>query len=377
MTDVVRPPTRRALVAVGLAVSVNSCSMVGFRADDPGVAYATAEERALLELPPDLSGNIRQPLLRLPEAGKSKIARSTLLPDPDSVRLVRDGGLRWLEFSANARELWPELKQFLGRSGFALARDEPLVGLLETEWQNEVAGGEREAGSLFAGFFSGPDTDTREKFRLRVERVDGDSDAVRLFVTQRRIEMIRSTSGGLLTDERRFVKRAPDGERETELMLQLLVYLGVREQRARDVLTADEAQQLTARAYLEEVNGENTIAVADTYHRVWVQVGELLEDIGLDVERVLKSESRYEVLYSGLPPQAVTARAETESDQPPENQGFFGGLFDDDEEIEQFYQVYVLEEPGSTRVSIADIAGDTPVPELKEQILQRLYENLR
>ncbi len=359
-----------ALIAGALACSVASCGVL-LNAEDPSVAYVTAEERELLELPPDLSGNVRQPLLRLPESGKSKIGRSTLLPEPESVRLVRDGRVRWLEFNADARELWPELKSFLGRMGFTLTRDEPVVGILETDWRDAANTGRR------GGFFSRPDTNTVEKVRLRVERVDDGAQTVRVFLTQRRMEEVRVDSrSSPFAEDRELVSRPPDSEREVELMLQLLVHLGVREQRAQGVLTADEAQRLTARAYLEEADGTQTLVIADTFDRAWILMGELLEDIGLDVENAVKSEARYEVLYTGVAPQTVSARAAPDGDQA-DDQGFFNALFGGDDEIEQFYQVYVLEEPGATRVSIADIAGATPLPALEKEILQRLYEQLR
>jgi uncharacterized lipoprotein len=91
--------------------------MFGTHSEDPTVAYASAEERKLLEIPPDLAGNVHEALLRLPESGKSKIAHSTLLPSPESVRLVRDGSARWLELDADARELWPLLKDFFTEFG--------------------------------------------------------------------------------------------------------------------------------------------------------------------------------------------------------------------------------------------------------------------
>jgi len=367
----------RTLAAGGIALGVTSCGMLGKHSDDPTVAYVSAEERALLEIPPDLSSNAREALLRLPESGKSKIAHSTLLPSPESVRLVRDGSARWLELDADARELWPSLKDFLTHHGYQIARDEPLLGVIETEWRNVTEESSSGIGGAVADLFSGPADKPRERFRLRVERISDADKTVRLFVTQRRIvPAVVADARGRPTDEGVLIKRPPQSEQETEMLLRLLVFLGVQEQVARGVLTSDEVEQLAARAYLEEKSGELTLVVAETHHRVWPLAGEAIEEIGLDIENTVKSESRYEVLFEGVPPADDTAQA-TQDAGDNEQQGFFFGLFGDEQKIEQYYQVYVLEEPGKTRITITDATGSSKLPALEKQILQRLHEKLR
>ncbi len=368
-------PLSRALTAYGLVVALAACSLVGPRGDDPMVAYPSAEERALLEVPPDVSGSLRQSLLRLPEGGKSAITHSTLLPDPESVRLVRDGRLRWLEADANARELWPSLKDFFTQSGFAIARDEPLLGLIETQWR-DVADSRASQGGV-AKLFSTASSDARERFRLRLERIDGSETRVRVFLTQRRMEQtLAEEVGSRQVGDFYYARRPPDAERETEMMLRLLVYLGVKEQIARGVLTLQQAQQLAARAYLDEVDGRPSLVIADTFPRVWIRTGEALEDIGLEIEQTLKTEFRYEVLFSGALPENVQARM-PQTAAADEDSGFFSTLFGGDDEVEQYYQVYVREEPGQTRISIADTTGSSKLPALEQEILRRLYQEFR
>ena len=288
---------------------------------------------------------------------------------------MRDGGARWLELDVDARELWPSLKEFLTRLDYQIARDEPLLGIIETEWQDVDE--ERRSGAIgaVADLLAGPSGGTRERFRLRVERITDADKPVRLFLTQRRIvPAVVADASGRPTLERVLIKREAQSERETEMLLRLLVHLGAQEQAAKGLLDAGDVQRLTERAYLEEVDGELTLVVAETYHRVWTLAGEAIEEIGLDIENTVKSESRYEVLFEGVPP----AGDSDKEGGVEEQQGFFFGLFGDDEgKIEQYYQVYVSEEPGKTRISIADTTGSSVLPELEKQIMTSLYTQLR
>jgi outer membrane protein assembly factor BamC len=290
------------------------------------------------------------------------------------VRLVRDGSARWLELGVDARELWLALKDFFTQLGYQIARDEPLLGVIETEWRNVTQESPGGIGGLVADFFSASAAQPRERFRLRVERITDADKPVRLFVTQRRIvPAVVVDARGRPIDERVLIKRLADKERETEMLLRLLVHLGVQEQTANGMLTSDEVERLAARAYLEEVGEQLTLVVAETHHRVWTLAGQAIEEIGLDIENTVKSESRYEVLFEGVPPAGDVAQ----DDEDQQQQGFFSGLFDDEGEIEQYYQVYVLEEPGVTRITIADATGSSKLPALEKEILQRLHEQLR
>jgi uncharacterized lipoprotein len=247
-----------------------------------------------------------------------------------------------------------------------------LLGVIETEWRNVTWESPGGIGGVFADLFSDPAHATRERFRLRVERITDADQPVRIFLTQRRIvPAVVADARGRPIDERVLIKRPADAEQETEMMLRLLVHLGVQEQAAKGVLTSDEVEQLAARAYLEEVDGKLTLVVAETQHRVWTLAGEAIEAIGLDIESTVKPESRYEVLFEGVPPAPDT------DPTTPGEQGFFSGLFGLKEEIEQYYRVYVLEEPGKTRISIVDTTGSSALPELERQIMQRLHEQLR
>ncbi len=365
MGEVTRPA--RALAAIVLA-GVGACGLFEPREHDPNVAYTTAQERALLEVPPNLAANDRQALLRIPADGRAKIARNVLLPEPDSVRLVRDGRRQWLEIDVDPRQLWPELRDFWTARGIAVVRDEPLIGVMETDWETRVEDVPSPGffSSLLGNLTGSSERTTLHKYRVRLERAG--ENRVRLFLTERisREEILSDSD----RNESLRVTRVAHPEETHEVLARLMVHLGVREQVARGLLSEREVGQLDARAYLDDSGGSLSVVVAQPFAPVWRQTAEALEDAGLEIEDTVAADTRYEVLFSGVLPEGVDIERE------PEERGFIERFFGTDS-IERTYQVYVLEEPGRTRITIADAAGDSRYPQLEKYLLEQVYEAFR
>jgi outer membrane protein assembly factor BamC len=62
----------------------------------------------------------------------------SVLPKFDTVRIERAGDQRWLVGKAS-RQGWPVVREFWVEAGYPLVREQPDVGILETEWYEDRA----------------------------------------------------------------------------------------------------------------------------------------------------------------------------------------------------------------------------------------------
>src|SRR5690606_34840123 len=102
-------------------------------------------------------------------------ASERILPATDKVKVMRDGELRWLVVNEAAEEVYPKVIEFWGEQGFTVQSQDPKAGLIQTDWAENRAkvpeGWLRSAlGGLLEQAF---DSGERERFRTRIERVNG------------------------------------------------------------------------------------------------------------------------------------------------------------------------------------------------------------
>ncbi len=165
-----------------------------------------------LEVPPDLTSSTIDDTLAVPElnpTGNAKFSTyasertgggqikpaAAVLPAPADIRVEREGDRRWLLVQNQTPEqLWPKLKEFWTSNGLVLKRDDPRIGIMETGWaENRAdisAGVIRDVLSKFIDFaYSAP---TRDKFRVRVERVD---DGTAIYLTHYGMEEVDRGEG--------------------------------------------------------------------------------------------------------------------------------------------------------------------------------------
>lgn len=67
---------------------------------------------------------------RQPQATKTE----AVLPPQTGITLEQDGNQRWLRIAAPADQVWPKVREFWTSNGFALKRDDPTIGIMETDW---------------------------------------------------------------------------------------------------------------------------------------------------------------------------------------------------------------------------------------------------
>ena len=286
----------------------------------------------------------------------------------DTVRLERAGGQRWLSVSGkSAEQLWPLVREFWQDNGFVLKRDEPQLGIMETDWaENRAKIPQDGVRKLLAtvgldGLYATPE---RDKFRTRFERSPNGN--VEIYISHR--GMVESFTEG--KNDTKWQPRADDPELEAEFLGRLMLALGVDETKAKQA-KEDAAQPVPVaqrRARIE--NG--AVVVDDAFDRAWRRTGLALDRSGL----VVVDRNRASGTYFVRP-----AKSETEK---VDEGGFWSSLaFWRDKEgktaAEQpGYRIVVQQvSDKESRVTVQGDKGEALDGKLVNAILPKLEQQLR
>ena len=177
-----------AVVGSGV-VLLSSCGMVDksvekYQVYKKELSYESSVEVQPLEIPPDLTSSTIQDLYQVPggvaslksydvdnSEGGVMNNSSAVLPAQQEIEVVRDGDQRWLVINATPDQLWSKLREFWLKNGFLIDREDPRIGIMETDWAENRA--EIDDGPIRNFLSSAMDalysTGTRDKFRIRLE----------------------------------------------------------------------------------------------------------------------------------------------------------------------------------------------------------------
>ncbi len=210
-------------------------------------SYKSSTSLPPLEVPPDLARTAVNDPLALPQnqaidaqsAGRDTPFASAVLPDVDRISLERDGNRRWLVVEGEPEALWPLLRDFWQRRGFALAREESLAGVMETEWlerSGDASQGLFQSllGNLSRAFYG---TGIRDRYRTRFER-GAKAGTTEIYVTHRGAERIFYDGDASGQQRREGVGEmvwkpiAADPGLEAEMLTRIMVFLGLNESEA-------------------------------------------------------------------------------------------------------------------------------------------------
>ena len=355
------------------------------KSDRPAIDYRTSgaeSASARLEVPPDLVAPARDERFLLselnrkqasaaPTAPAAAVAATTPVPAadvslPEGVRIERVGAQRWLVVPANNTDaLWPKLADFWKSLGFIVVEDNPLVGVMETDWAENRAKLRQDPiqnalGKVLGSFVS---TGERDKFRLRVERT-AQPGKLEVYISHRRLEEVAKST--VFADGTIWVPRPADMQLEGEMLQRLMVHLGVAEAAAEQAV----AQSRTAApelASLTEQGGQQSLLVQQPLDRAWRQVGLALDRIGVVVEDRDRARNLYSVRHLAA--------------EEAKKEGFWSRLaFWRSKPVPgtSQYQVKVLAQGEQQSViTLLDKDGGAAPAEAARQILGLLHEQLK
>jgi outer membrane protein assembly factor BamC len=247
-----------------------------------------------------------------PSAPAAGPQASAVLPKIEGARIERYGDQRWLVVKGAPEAVWPQVHDFWIQSGFFLVREQPELGIIETDWREDRAKIpediiRRWAGKLIDGMYS---TGYRDKYRTRLEK-GAEPGTTEIFVSHRGVEEVYTNRD---QDVTKWQPRAADKELEAEMLSRMMAKLGVPE--ATRVASAPGATAPAGAAAgigpRNAVLEGNSLVVNDSFDRAWRRVGLALDRVGFTVEDRDRSKGVFYVRY--IDPEAdLPAKKEKES----------------------------------------------------------------
>ncbi len=309
----------RAFVIVLVGLSLTACGF-GHRKNSPEVLYSKNSNAALeLQVPPDLSPVSEGEQFVLPGTTGGAITRNTLLPESAAVRYVRAGAENYLEIGATAEALWPQLQAFLRSERYPIDNSEPVSGLMTSQWR--AIGGSGSSRRSLESLLNSKARVSRIAFRL--ER--GEGDTTRLFARQQDAE----SADVKLGPDNLWPASSYDPENTSELLVRLMVFLGVEQQRAQGILSDAEVAAVLDEASVQSTATDTFMVVYRNYEPAFRKVKQALEALASGEVSGQSSGGRLnatidgaEVSFLMIPVNVSAARVTVDAETPltPEQQ---------------------------------------------------------
>jgi outer membrane protein assembly factor BamC len=289
------------LCATLIAMLVSGCettTSIGKKID-----YKSASSSPALEIPPDLTAPSYDDRYATQTASGAAAARAAgktteLLPRSTEVRLARAGSERWIVAKMSPESAWSQVQEFWTANGFAIATEQPALGIMETDWAENRANAPQEGLAKYTSKYLEFLTDTyrRDKFRTRIER-GADPGTVEVYISHRGAQQLPTKTKGGSPEDWQWQPTPPDPELEAEFLQRMMVKLGAPPAQAASA-AATLAQQ-PPRARIEKASdGASKLVVDDSFDRAWRRVGLALDRTGFTVVDRDRSKGLYFVRYS-------------------------------------------------------------------------------
>ena len=292
------------------ATLLAACSTVRSVLPDHRYDYQHSQSVRSLEVPPDLTapsaGNMAIPNVGAAtsysqyttqqggQQPQSSAATPTVLPQVPGMQLKRIGNARWLVVKADPQKLWPKVRDFWLQQGLKLKRQDPTIGVMETDWAESRPNVPLDPIHALLSKLTGSSytMPIRDKFLTRLER-GSEPGTTDVYITQYGMKEVSQGENGELTT---WEPRAPDRASEAVMLTRLMAYLGMNEKQAKV-----EAAQLPPgqpQAQLVRDNQGNLALVLDQdFEHAWQLTGIALDQSGFTVQKADRPQGVYYVRY--------------------------------------------------------------------------------
>jgi len=356
------------------ALALSGCSTWNqLMGTEESVDYKSAVRGDPLSIPPDLTQISEGAHYRAPEgtatfseyaqmqqAQGNISAADRVLPQTEGITVRRDGDLRWLVVNKPAEEIYPKVVEFWGDNGFTIRNQNPRAGLIETDWAENRAkipeGWIRSAlGAIIDQVF---DSGERERFRTRLERVDGKTE---IYVSHQHMVETPTPDGATF----KWVFGKEDPGLNAAMLARMLVYLGTDVQKAQELVSQAEKDPNRPQIVMSGSDAA-VLALDEPFDRAWRRVGVAIDSVGFSVDDRDRSAGDYYVRY-----------LDTDTGQKIEQQNFIGRLFGRKSTSEAAqYRIHVAQSGAGSQVTVLDADGQTQNTETARRILSVLMEKM-
>lgn len=328
-----------------------------------------------LALPPDLTAYQGESSFELPRgfSGDQELAAGKIpvLPKLDSLKLEGDAEFYWLSVEAPIDDLYLQVKNFWLFEGFRLEKDEPVIGMMQTEWVFNEEGTEEQSSSWFGLLSSNDLSASQDQFKTRIER-DPETAHSRVYIAHRGTAYRHVIETGEASDDNKsdnqWQFRQTEPELEIEMLGRLMIYLGLRQAEVEQQI--DTVKLFSPRAFKHFDSAENSpfLLLKDPYQKAFNRVFHQLERLNFDI-----ADSNYDggLFTGGSITVALTVIENTDDG------GIFSIFSSNDLTEGQVVLVISKEARDITRVSLETYEGEIDTSPESAEFLDLLYQNLR
>lgn len=298
-------------------------------------------------------------------------------------RIEHSGNARWLAVDVSPEQAYTTLKEMWAGMGYKIAKDEPLVGIVETDWSETRPEVNEDAlrNGLHKAFGAFDSNGERNKFRARIERTANNTSEIT--ITNRGLVEVVT---GFYHDSSKWQARAPDPELEAEMLHRLAlrftptqplrVAVASGPAAAAELAPAvppaavpgENAAPAASRVHRVASGGSMTLQVEDSLDRTWRQVGVALDRGGFTVEERRRDKNVYAVRY--LDPDYELAEREKRS--------WWNRVFNSEAKVpEQQFLIALSTNGAMTGIEVQDKDGRPDNGATAQRILDQLMEQLR
>ena len=221
--------------AVATLLTFAVISLVACGGPSADLEYLDSRVLPDLEVPPDLTlidveSDFELPAIFSTEGGDTGDSMPVLV-NVDSIKLEGHSDYYWLSIDEPVTNLYQSVKDFWASEGFTLIMDEPVIGIMKTEWVFGEEGKGDEDKGFFARIFSLDDLAARQdQFKTRIAK-DAGIDSSQVYISHRGTEYqhVLLNPNAEYVERKNWKFRAFEPELEVEMLSRLMLYLGLRQ----------------------------------------------------------------------------------------------------------------------------------------------------
>ncbi|HET7728504.1 MAG TPA: outer membrane protein assembly factor BamC [Usitatibacter sp.] len=382
----------RIALATAIATALAGCSWFS---STKSTEYKGAQARVSkpLEVPPELSAPSMDDRYAIPDpraqttysaysqrsaTPQAAPGGSAVLPKVEGARIERAGDQRWLVVKGEPEAVWPVIRDFWVEAGYPLTREQPEIGILETEWYEDRSKipediVRRTIGRVLDRMYS---TGRRDKFRTRLEK-GLEPGTTEVFVSNRAMEEIYVTQSN---DYTRWNPLPADRELEAEMLTRMQAKIaGDNAAKVAQASTKATAPTRATQAPVPETRnavlenaGAGPLVVNDSFDRAWRRVGLALDRVGFTVEDRDRSKGLFFVRY--IDPEA-DARVVKKDESFVDKLMFWRAPAKTNQPQ---YRIHVSDAGANmSQVQVQNAQGGTESSSTAKRILSLLYDQLK
>ena len=272
------------LVVIFIASLITSCSLVSDPIKKVGlggrvVNYQGDDTIDSLVIPPDLTKPNSQGLF-VENLGVTD--KGYKVTEVKNVEVKRDAYRRWLLVDMPPSEVWPLSKEFFRSFGFNIEKENQKIGILETDYlEIDTKVPDKSLGAIRAMLSKALKTQyglpIADKYRIRIESLD-DPNQSEVYLTLTSIgEVVKG-------EQRLWQSREKDVELETEMLLNLMVFLGSDRSEAINKIQASNERPESPVSVVKSESGYATLVFPYNKKQAWSYLGWALDELYVDIE---------------------------------------------------------------------------------------------